>query len=273
MIDRHRFALLLAGLLCGSASVRAADAPLWELGLGAAALRQPQYRGADRDSQMWLPLPYVVYRGPVLKADRDGARATLAEQGAWQFNLSAALSPPLDAADNPARLGMPRLAAAGEIGPDLVWRLSGTGSQGLALHWPLRAAVTLQRDPQAIGWVSTLHLQWNGTLGDGWRVGLRGGAMWASQRYNAYYYGVEPSQASTSRPAYAAPGGCGGLQALASLSRRFDRLWVGAYVQADSLRGSVVADSPLVRREQGLSLGVGMAWVFASSTQRVSAGD
>ena len=37
--------------------------PLWELGLGVAALRLPDYRGSDQSSTYLLPLPYVVYRG------------------------------------------------------------------------------------------------------------------------------------------------------------------------------------------------------------------
>ena len=273
MFECHRQPALALALLCSAGTGAAADAPLWELGLGAAALRLPQYRGADRDSSWLLPLPYVAYRGPVFKADRDGARATLVEQGEWQLNLSAALAPPLDSGANPARAGMPRLAAAAEIGPDLVRHLTGSGSQGLALHWPLRAAVTLQRNPQAIGWVSTPHLQWSGGLGDGWRVGLRGGAVYASRRYDQYYYGVTPAQATSTRAAYAARGDYGGLQALASLSRRWDRLWLGAYVQADSLRGSSLVDSPLVRRDHSLAVGVAMAWVFAASAQRVNAED
>lgn len=265
------WAVTLASIATAHAA-HAADAPLWELGLGAAALQLPQYRGADRQSSLLLPLPYVVYRGPVLQADREGARATLFEQGAWRLNLSAALSPPVDSEDNPARAGMPKLAAAGEIGPDLVWRLTGKGRRGLAVHWPLRAVVTLQRDPQAIGWVSTPHLQWNGAVG-AWQVGLRGGPVWGSRRHHDYYYGVADAYATAQRPAYKAAGGYGGLQALMSVSRRFDNLWLGAYAQADSLRGTAMARSPLLRRERGFALGLGMAWIFATSSQRVSTAD
>ena len=49
--------------------------PLWELGVGVAGLRLPDYRGSDQSRGYVLPLPYIVYRGTWLKADRDGARA------------------------------------------------------------------------------------------------------------------------------------------------------------------------------------------------------
>ena len=51
--------------------------PLWELGLGVAAVRFPDYRGSDQTSTYVLPLPFVAYRGRFLRADRDGARAIL----------------------------------------------------------------------------------------------------------------------------------------------------------------------------------------------------
>ena len=49
--------------------------PLWELGLGVAGLRLPDYRGADQSRAYALPLPYIVYRGTWLKADREIGRA------------------------------------------------------------------------------------------------------------------------------------------------------------------------------------------------------
>jgi outer membrane protein len=263
-----KFAVLAAFLVSTAAH---ADAPLWELGLGAGVVSLPQYRGADRNGTLALPLPYVVYRGPILKADRSGARATLAERGPFRLNLSAGLGLPVDADENPAREGMPRLRPTLELGPDAVWRLtgSGPGREGLSLHLPLRAAFTLERDPQAVGLIAAPHLQWNAHVG-GWNVGVRGGPLFASRRHHAYALGVPASLATAERPAYAARGGYSGLQAFASASRRVGDLWLGAYLQADSLRGSVVAASPLVRRDSGVTVGLGAAWIFARSSRRVA---
>ena len=57
----------------------AATQPLWELGLGAAWVRMPHYRGSDQNHQWLLPVPYAVYRGQIFRATRDGARAVLRE--------------------------------------------------------------------------------------------------------------------------------------------------------------------------------------------------
>jgi len=72
----------------------AAAGPLWELGLGVAALQLPDYRGSDQSSNYLLPLPYVVYRGKWLRADRDGARALLIETARAKLDVSVAASVP-----------------------------------------------------------------------------------------------------------------------------------------------------------------------------------
>lgn len=252
---------------------RAGQAPLWELGIGAAGLRLPQYRGADRDSTLWLPLPYLVYRGPLLQASEQGARARLLRRGRIEFDLSAALSPPVDTDESPARSGMPPLSTTAELGPDVVVRLGGDITSGRwTLHAPLRAALTLQHGVRMVGWTASPHLQFDRRAG-GWQFGWRGGPLWASRAYHEYYYSVEPAYATTDRPTYAAQAGMSGWRMLATVSRRFDRLWVGAFAAADTLAGSSVRASPLVRREHGLSVGLGVAWVFAASTEQVSTDD
>ena len=55
----------------------AAELPLWELGLGVAGLSLPHYRGAEKSGRWLLPTPYAVYRGEVLRANRDGVKAMI----------------------------------------------------------------------------------------------------------------------------------------------------------------------------------------------------
>ena len=69
------------GLTCAAAQgdEGAVQRPLWEIGLGVAGLRVPDYRGSDQSRTLWFPVPYLVYRGQWLRADREGARAVLLE--------------------------------------------------------------------------------------------------------------------------------------------------------------------------------------------------
>ena len=92
----------------------AADAlrtePLWELGVGVAGFRFDDYRGSDHSNTYLFPVPFFAYRGPILRADRDGARAVLFEASRFTVDVSLGASVPTKSKDDEARLGMPDLA-------------------------------------------------------------------------------------------------------------------------------------------------------------------
>ena len=254
----------------------AGSAPLWELGLGAATLRLPDYRGSDQSRTYLLPLPYVVYRGKFLRADREGARALLLESERLKVDVSVAASVPTRSRENDARNGMPNLAPGVEIGPNVNIELlqSSDRKLRLELRLPVRAAIAVQRSPTLIGttFSPNLNLDFNG-IGGGWHVGLLAGPLYADRQYHQYYYGVDDAYATPRRAGYRAPGGYAGWQALAATSRRVGRVWFGAFLRYDSLRGAVFEDSPLVRRNHGVMAGFGVSWVFAASDRLVPSGD
>lgn len=270
-------ACVLAGLgtTLAAAPVSAAERPLWELGLGVGALRLPHYRGADQSHAWLLPVPYLVYRGEIFKADRDGARAVLVETDRFDFDLSAGAGAPTRSEDNDARRGMDDLAPTFELGPNLNWTLSrGTGWK-LDLRAPLRGAFTLESKPRAIGWVATpnVNLDLANVGNSGWNLGMLAGPVFGSRRYNAYFYDVPEADATPDRPAYRARAGYGGLQFVAALSRRFDRSWAGLFFKFDSLHGARYGDSPLLRQRQHVSFGIAYSWIFATSSEQVSTKD
>ena len=250
--------------------------PLWELGLGVAGLRLPDYRGSDQSRSYLLPLPYIIYRGTWLKADRDGARALLVDTQRVKVDVSVAASTPTRSRDNVAREGMPNLAAVGEIGPNLNLTLAASAADRwrLDLRLPLRAAVTLQRSPKFIGTTFSPHLNLDlGGVGGGWNVGLLTGPLFADRKYHEHFYDVDAAYATPERPAYKAHGGYAGWQALTAASRRFGNTWVGGFVRYDSLRGAAFEDSPLVRRHSSLTFGFGVSWILATSSELVQSSD
>ena len=250
--------------------------PLWELGLGVAGLRLPDYRGSDQSRGYLLPLPYIVYRGTWLKADRDGARALLLDTQRVKVDVSVAASTPTRSSDNTAREGMPNLPAVGEIGPNLNYTIARSVANRwrLDLRLPLRAAVTLQRSPEFIGTTFSPHLNLDlaGVAG-GWNLGLLTGPLFADRKYHEHFYGVDPAYATSTRPAYQAHGGYAGWQALAATSRRFGNTWVGAFVRYDSLRGASFEDSPLVRSHSAVTAGFGVSWILKTSSELVTSSD
>ena len=250
--------------------------PLWELGLGVAGLRLPDYLGSDQSSFYALPLPYIVYRGTFLKADRDGARALLFESQRVKVDLSVAASTPTRGRDNDARAGMPNLKGTFELGPNLNIALAGSPKQRwkLDLRLPVRGAVSVERSPKFVGTTFSPNLSLDvGGLGGGWNLGMLTGPVFADRKFHQYYYGVDPAYATANRPTYQARGGYAGWRAVAATSRRFGNMWVGGFVRYDGLRGAAFDDSPLVRRSSAVTFGFGISWILATSSELVAASD
>jgi outer membrane scaffolding protein for murein synthesis (MipA/OmpV family) len=268
-----RLALALATALPAALPAAAVELPLWELGIGAAGLRLPHYRGSEQNHAWLLPLPYVVYRGKIFKADREGARAVLYESDRFDFDLSLGAGVPTRSDDNDARRGMDDLAPIFEFGPNLNWTLARGAGWKLDLRVPVRAALTLESNARVIGWVSTPNLNLDIARLRGWNFGLQAGPVFGSRDYHGYFYDVETNEATAGRPAYRAPGGFAGAQATAAMSRRFGRSWAGLFVRYDNLSGANFAPSPLVRRENHFSFGIAYAWVLGTSSRTVTVQD
>jgi outer membrane scaffolding protein for murein synthesis (MipA/OmpV family) len=264
-------ALALGAVAVTLSSPARADQPLWELGFGAGYLRLPQYRGSSESHNWLLPVPYFIYRGNVLRADRNGTRAVLFDGERIDFDLSIAASAPVSSDKAAARQGMPNLSPTIEVGPRLNVSLARGPGWKVDLRVPVRAVVVLRAQPRSVGWgaspVINLDLDWSGA-----NVGLQTGPLWGDRRLHGYFYDVAPAYATVARPAYTARGGYAGWQATAALSQRVGLLWLGGFVRHDSLAGAAFADSPLVKRQEQWAVGFGMAWVFATADQRVPDG-
>jgi len=273
-LPKRARALLLAAaaatlLPLTTPAARAAELPLWELGLGAGALRLPHYRGSNQSHAWVLPVPYVVYRGEIFKADRNGARALLFDADRLTLDLSASASTPTRSEDNDARAGMPDLKPTVEIGPNLNWTLARERNWKLDLRLPVRAAITVGSHPKLAGWITTPNLNLDLRAGQ-FNIGLLGGPVFGDRRLHGFFYDVAPAYATSSRPAYRAHGGYAGSTLTAALSQREGSRWLGAFVKYDRLSGAAFEDSPLVRQRQQWSVGIAVSWVLVTSDRRVS---
>jgi outer membrane scaffolding protein for murein synthesis (MipA/OmpV family) len=169
---------------------------------------------------------------------------------------------------------MPDLKPTAEFGPQVdltLWR-SENRARFLKLRLPARAAFTVERSPQGIGWIFSPNL--NMDITDlpgmpGWNLGLVAGPIWATKRQHDYFYSVTPQYATATRPAYATGGGYSGSQFLVALSKRFDKTWVGAFARYDTLSGAAFDGSPLVAKKSFAAAGVAVSWVFGESKTRV----
>lgn len=266
--------LVAAGAMGWTVASHAEQKPLWEAGLGIGALVFPDYRGADEIEVYPVPVPYFVYRGEFLKADREGVRGELFDRDYAELSISLSATIPVRSEDNAARRGMPDLKPTLELGPSLdlhLWR-SADERFKLDLVMPLRVPVTVESAPEIAGWVFSprLNLDVEHVAGFvGWNFGVGLGPIVAGRKFHDYFYSVEPRFATAERPAYDADGGYSGTHLLASLSKRFPRYWVGAYLRYDTLSGAAFEDSPLVKRNSYVAGGIGIAWMIGQSKRLV----
>ena len=270
--------LLLAGIAAAGNAAAARDEPLWEAGLGIAALHFPDYRGSDHSRTYALPAPYFVYRGEVLRADRHGLRGVFFDSDRIDLNVSVGASLPVRSSDNPVRDGMPDLKPSVEFGPALdvnLWRHPDRRTK-LDLRLPLRAAVTVESDPRYIGWQFFPHLNVdvNAPGGmEGWNLGMLAGPVFTDRRYSRYFYEVRPEFATASRRAFQPEGGYAGTQFIVALSKRFPKFWAGGFLRYDNLDGAKFGDSPLVTSKRYVAAGIGISWILGESSQRVPVSD
>lgn len=231
--------------------------PKWELGIGAFAVHQSHYPGADETTIVAYPFPYFNYRGEFIRADRDGMRALLfgSERVDLDFSISGSL--PVSSDDNETRAGMPDLDPVGEIGPQLSINLYKRKQTKLAARLPIRAAISVDFDDISLqheGWVFSPNLKLTHRRG-AYRYSASINTLIGDKDYHQYFYGVAPAFATAARPAYQAPGGYGGTTLGLSVQRRWEK-WGGAvFVSYHNLNGVNFADSPLLKRDHAVYLG------------------
>jgi len=236
----------------------------------------PDYRGSDEQRGYLFPIPYVVYRGDILRFDRKGMYGLLFESERLELNISADANVPVRSDRNAARSGMPDLDATLQIGPVLelcVYRKCAA-DRIIQVRLPIRAVIAADfTHASGIGFVANPQLNFdfkNIGPGGGWNFGFALGPLFATRQYHRYYYTVSPSfEIPEVRPAYEARGGYSGSVLIVALSKRFNHTWFGAFGRYDELSGAVFADSPLVKTKHSFMAGIGFAWVFGQSDRLV----
>ena len=249
--------------------------PEWEFGLGATGFTFPDYRGSDESRGYLLPFPYVIYRGDFLRVDRQGVRGVFFETDRVEFDVSISGTPPVDSSKNRARAGMPDLDPTFEIGPrmNIVLVRNPDRSKALSFRLPVRAVIATDLSyADSQGWTAYPNLTYDARphfLEGRWRLGLQAGMLYATTHYHQYFYGVDEQFATPERPAFTAKGGYSGAAFSASLTRRFQKIWVGAFARYENLKGVAFESSPLMRRDYAFTAGVAFAYIFAESKNKV----
>ena len=117
--DRRLLAALLLVTPVGRSPAAETERPLLELGLAGAAGWFPDYPAAGQNHWQGIVLPFIAYRGEILRADETGVRGRFLRGDRVQLDVSLGGALPANSDDNNAREDMPDLDLMGEIGPNL----------------------------------------------------------------------------------------------------------------------------------------------------------
>jgi len=276
---RGVLAILLTLAVClPPPDVSSGEKPLWEAGAGLALLHMPDYRGSDERRFLLLPYPYLIYRGDILRVERERISGRIFKTENVLLDFSLFGNVPVDSSKNEARRGMPDLDPTFEIGPSL--NITLLDNRRDAYKWslalPLRAVFSTDfASLHHEGWVLNPRLVFEKSdvlPGSGLNLGISAGPMFADGAYHRYFYSVGPAYATASRPSYDAGGGYSGSALSIGLNKKMEPWIFNIFVSVDFLQGAVIEDSPLVKSKYSIMSGISVSWVFLKSEKLVPAG-
>ncbi len=261
--------LSAALLLIASAATHAQDTPnkKWELGLGVGAVAGPDYRGSDEYRSFISPIPYIVYRGKIIRTDRDGIRGNFLRTDQYEFTFSASAAITPDADQNELRNGMPELGSTLELGPSFNINLTGEDfSRGWHLQIPWRAVFAIGADESGyIGSILQPQFVYRNRLNK-WAFTYRAGVTYASEAYHDYYYSVDPQYVTASRSYFNAAGGYSGWNNHMALSRSFNysgiKTRLALFIRYDNISSTDFNESSLVVTDHSYRGGIALIWVI-----------
>lgn len=247
--------------------------PLWEAGVVGGGYTQPAYPGAEERSNLLLGLPFVIYRGKYLRVDRGtvGVRAIKTPRAEVDIGFAASLG---SRADNiEARRGMDDLGTLLEFGPRLKINLGEVVEGESESRIQFAARVVMDANDHLNYRGIAFEPQWVGDmrLDNGWNTSINLGAVFGDQKLVDTFYRVAPSEATSTRPSYDARSGLITLRASLFASRLLNPdVRFFSYLRFDSVAGAANYNSPLIRRDNGWSAGIGLAWTLSRSERSAS---
>lgn len=243
--------------------------PLWEAGVVGGAVSTPAYPGSSDRAARALALPFLVYRGEVLRADLSGIGARLVRTERVEFDVGLSASLPARSDAVAARAGMPDLGLLLEFGPRVKLLLvNPTSTSLLRLDLPLRAVMEVHAGVRRQGTTFEPKLVFESRVPDSpWSFGANVALVMGDRAVNRYFYEVQPQYATPVRAAYSARAGLMLVRAGVSASHKFNSdVSLYGFVRQESYAGAANRDSPLMRKNSGASIGGGFLWTIGRSS-------
>ncbi|MBX6744501.1 MAG: MipA/OmpV family protein [Acetobacteraceae bacterium] len=249
--------------------------PLFEAGIFGGGGWLPDYPAAAQNHARGVVLPFLIYRGELLRSDERGLRGRILRGRDLEFSLSFNGSLRASSRDNRAREGMPDLDYLGEVGPALRWVAWRDGSRRrITLELPFRAVFSTdfsQTHYRGYTFAPELAFEQTGLFFPRARARVGIGPVFGSGRFMDYFYQVRGEFARPGRPAYDAHGGYLGTRLQFSYRVPVtDRISIGGGGRLENFSGATNADSPLFRREFNFTLLGGVSFALYRSEATVA---
>ena len=256
-----------------SATSKSEAPALWSAGLFMVAADHAVYPGAERRTQNAIALPFVTYRGPIVRLEGGTAGVRALRTPRAELDFSAAASFGSDGKDSGARAGMPAVGTLVEFGPSVRIHLGELPEDGsrppLRLDLPVRAAFDADRDFRYAGLSFEPRISWRLPRVAGWSPSVHAGMLFGDRTLNSLYYDVPPEYATPARPAYDARGGLTASRLGASISRLLGTdLRLALHAGVETVKGAVNRDSPVVGRSVDHSVAISLTWTAWRSDDR-----
>lgn len=247
--------------------------PLYEYGIAGIVAQLPHYRGSDEYTSYALPLPYFIYRGERIRANRDGVRGIFWRNKHFETDISLSGNPPVTD-DNDARDGMGELDGLIEVGPALRYYFYEYGERdSFFLQWNIRAGFSFGLD-------DGFDVSYQGIISDGAlvyrnssylrdkniRFSVKTGPQFGDSEIHSYFYEVAPEYVADSRGQYSGEAGYAGWQLSGSILKELTpKFWLSFYGRYMNSSGAAFEDSPLVETTNNYVVGTMLLWKFGES--------
>ncbi len=239
----------------------------WAMGIGLGVFEYNLYPGAKETNRILFPVPYFTFKSPRFEIDR-GIKSFLYHSETIVLDISADFGLPVDSEETQARKGMPDLDFMLQVGPSLEFLITNKNYFDIRFEVPLRVAYALDfNQAENIGYLIEPRLSFNHrrSIKTGLAHKATIGLKFATQDFHQYYYDVTEAFVTADRPEFNSDSGYGGSFVKYRISYKTGDFIYWAFLRYQSLRGAVFEDSPLVLDKDYYFVGIGFAWIFASS--------
>jgi len=248
--------------------------PLWEAGVGGFTGSVPDYPAAGQNTVHALAIPYLVYRGDILRVGGEENRGAVSgrfiNNDRFELDVSLSAAFPVDSTSNNARRDMPDLDFLFGIGPQLIFKLvNEPGHRKLDFNLQVRSVYSTDFssiDHRGYVFNPKLNYTHEHVTDLDLKVFTSAGPIYATEKLMDYFYEVDTEFVTPSRRAYNADAGYLGSNITLGVSKRFNnrfRLILGTRLGIH--HGATNDDSPLFKDKLNIGVFTAFAWSFKQS--------